>query len=165
MSIVLAALMDEQSKIPLKWVIPLGIILLHDHCFTWTCCLSNQTSYSTDNSSCRLWDKQEGNSKIICLLDPSPLFSYGTLVSFYYVNEEFEELLGYGRVVNIQDNKLIQAELTYPNSGQGEILEEISQNNSSTLPRLRVKPTITDNYSEAVRHLENFGFGQEKNDA
>lgn len=81
----------------------------------------------------------------ICLLEPSTLFSHGTAVSFYFRNEDdFEILVGLGRVLNVQDDGRIQVEVGTIMRGQEGIMRDLEQNKKDMLARLRVKPTVPD---------------------
>jgi hypothetical protein len=83
--------------------------------------------------------------RTICLLEPSPLFSHGSAVSFYCRNEDgFEILVGLGRVLNVQDDSKIQVEILKSLPGQEDVAKMIEQNEKNTLARLRVKPTVPD---------------------
>lgn len=44
---------------------------------------------------------------LIFLLEPSELFSIDALVSFYYFDADFEQLIAIGRVINIQQDSKI----------------------------------------------------------
>jgi hypothetical protein len=81
--------------------------------------------------------------QLVCLLEPSEMFSYGLQVGFYYQNEDgFEILIGVGHVVNIQDDKRVQVGLTRTSGGQEQTVELIGQNKKSVIERVRVKPSI-----------------------
>jgi len=44
-------------------------------------------------------------AEVVCLLEPSVLFSFGMQVSFYHLSPDgFEFLVGIGRVINVQDD-------------------------------------------------------------
>jgi hypothetical protein len=81
--------------------------------------------------------------QLICLLEPSEMFSYGLQVGFYYQNEDgFEVLVGIGHVINIQDDKRVQVGLTRTSLGQERTVELIAQNTKSIVERVRVKPSV-----------------------
>ncbi len=82
----------------------------------------------------------------LCLLNPSELFSYNCLVTFYYSHEGYERPIGCGEVVNIQDNKIIQVKLTYVFDGQEEIIKKLNQNNAECLKKVYIKPVILKKY-------------------
>lgn len=76
------------------------------------------------------------------LLTPSDLFSNEMVVSFYYYNDGYEQLIGIGRVFNIQDDNKIQVLLEHTVEGHNEKLEEIFKNNKIFLNKIKIKPSI-----------------------
>lgn len=50
-------------------------------------------------------------NQTIFLLEPSELFSIDAMVSFYFIDHDFELLIAMGRVVNIQRDSKIQIEV------------------------------------------------------
>ena len=83
------------------------------------------------------------NKKIhLFLLTPSDLFSNDILVSFYYCNDEYEQLIGIGRVFNIQDDNKIQVLLTYTFEGHEEKVKKMVKNNKLYLDKTKIKPNI-----------------------
>jgi len=81
--------------------------------------------------------------KLICLLQPSELFSYGIGVSYYYTDEnEFEHLIGIGRVCNIQGNKLIQINLNSYQEHHKDLIDRLENNDKHILDNIKVKPTV-----------------------
>jgi hypothetical protein len=86
-------------------------------------------------------DQTMGN--IICVLEPSNLFSQGILVSFYYVSDdEFEICIGTGKVILIHRDGKVQVSLERPTSGYEEILEGFGNNNENIKKRIYIKPNI-----------------------
>jgi len=83
------------------------------------------------------------DSRLLCLLEPSELFSYDSYVSFYYAEDKFERFLGHGYVVNIQDDGHIQVELVGTADGNEEVIERLAQNDKTVLEKIRIKPTVT----------------------
>lgn len=84
----------------------------------------------------------------MCLLDRSQLFSFGTSVSFYYVEDEkFERLIGTGTVENIQDDGYIQVRLTHTMEGNEDIFASLLNNDKNILQRVRVKPHIPTQFA------------------
>jgi len=76
------------------------------------------------------------------LLTPSDLFSNDILVSFYYCNDEYEQLIGIGKVFNIQDDNKIQVLLLYPLEGHEDKVKEMVKNNKLYLNKTKIKPNI-----------------------
>ncbi len=86
--------------------------------------------------------KSHPNSLCLLLLESSALFGHETLVSIYFKDDEFEVFLGLGYVFNIQDDGRIQILVTYLNEGYDATWDNIKQNNSNTLKKMNVKPSI-----------------------
>lgn len=85
--------------------------------------------------------------KVLCLLEPSELFSHDTLVSFYYIGDEnFEQLIGIGTVINIQEDGKIQAVMIYSINEYEEKIKKLAKNDASILRKIRVKPNIPRRY-------------------
>lgn len=80
---------------------------------------------------------------VICLLEPSEIYSNDSMVSFYYVEDgNFERFIGLGRVTNIQTDGYIQVALTRTLEGNTSILRGIKGNDRITLDRVRIKPNV-----------------------
>lgn len=89
--------------------------------------------------------------KVLCLLEPSELFSHNVLVSFYYVDEEgFEQLIGIGVVLNVQEDRKIQVAMTWAIKGHVEELERLVQNEAGILKKIRVKPDVPKMYLDLM---------------
>lgn len=80
--------------------------------------------------------------QVLCLLEPSEIFSYDAVVSFYYIDEGFEQLIGIGTVTNIQENGKIQVVMTYSNDVYEETINELADNNARVLNKIIVKPNV-----------------------
>lgn len=77
----------------------------------------------------------------IYLCRPNKLLSQDVFVSFYIQANNFEKLMGYGTVTNVQTNGIIQ--ITPSDSvGNYEIKDLLSQNPSDVI----IKPTVTLSY-------------------
>ena len=80
---------------------------------------------------------------VVCLLEQSELFNHGVAVAFYFKGaDEFEVLIGIGRVLNVQDDRRIQVGLNQAAKGQKAIVEKLRENNRETLRQLIVKPSV-----------------------
>lgn len=85
--------------------------------------------------------------KVMCVLEPSKLFSIGMVVSFYYNDEEgYERFLGAGSVRNIQEDKRIQVVLSSPNLSYKKEIKKIGKNQLNK--KIVVKP------SAPISHFE-----------
>ena len=79
----------------------------------------------------------------ICLLEQSELFNPGVAVAFYFKGaDDFEVLIGIGRVLNVQDDRRIQVGLNQVVKGQKAIVKELRKNNADILRQLIVKPSV-----------------------
>ena len=76
------------------------------------------------------------------LITASNLFSTDMLVSFYFYNDGYEQLMGIGKVFNIQDDNNIQVLLEYTLEGNRERLKKILKNDKTFLDKLKIKPSI-----------------------
>lgn len=87
--------------------------------------------------------KLYSNGIAMLLLDPSPIFGVESFVSVYSRETDFEILIGYGFVANVQENGLIQVIVL------GSLLNEtdetwnkIVQNNTNDIKKILVKPSL-----------------------
>lgn len=84
---------------------------------------------------------------VLCLLEPSDLFSHGHFVSIYIKDDDgFEVLIGVGSVLNIQDDARILVGMNMAAEGYEDIIKAISNNDKTQLERLRIKPNIPQDY-------------------
>ena len=91
-------------------------------------------------------------AKAILLLEHSDIFAHETLVSVYYLENDFERLIGVGFILTIQGNGLIQVLVNKTIEEQDENLwKSICNNDITVLSKLHVKPSvpkILDNLGE-----------------
>lgn len=143
---VLIWLFSPDKNISLGWVLPIGLF-----CVILILTLGN-AAYEAFKISKHVLPMvlvgkkpptQFSGAKLLCLIEPSELFSYDTFVSFYYIGDEnFEQLMGIGTVVNIQEDNKIQVVMTCSLDGYEEKIEKLVQNDTGILKRTRVKPNI-----------------------
>jgi len=143
---VLVWLLSPDKNISLGWVLPIGFF-----CVILILALGN-AAYEAFKISEHVLPivlvgkkppTQISGAKLLCLIEPSELFSYDTLVSFYYIGDEnFEQFMGIGRVINIQEDNKIQVVMTHSLDGYEEKIEKLVQNDAGILKRTRVKPNI-----------------------
>jgi hypothetical protein len=82
-------------------------------------------------------------ARVVCFLDPSPLFSHGAGVSFFLLEDgKYELFVGVGGVVNVQENGLIQVALIDVQDSQEHVVQKLLNNDTDLLKKLLVKPTI-----------------------
>lgn len=137
-------LFSPKVNIPLGVALPILIIFI---IFMLT--LLN-VAYESFNLSKRILPKvllgKKQGAQVLCLLEPSELFSHGTLASFYYIEDFFEQLIGIGTVTNVQEDGKIQVTMDIPTEGYEDIVEKLQQNDAGVLNKIRVKPNIPSNY-------------------
>ncbi len=80
---------------------------------------------------------------VIIILNPTPLLGQDSMVSIYYDRDGCEIYMCLGHVCTIQDNGFIQIglELDIPEA-HTETLKKITDNNTSELQKIKVKPFI-----------------------
>jgi len=88
------------------------------------------------------------------LLDPSNLYVQDTMVSFIYTDGHYEQLVGAGSVINIQDNQFIQVEMSYIRNGCEQIVNRLKHNDAETLKNTYVRPTISKTIIKSLQISE-----------
>jgi hypothetical protein len=81
-----------------------------------------------------------------CLLEPSHLFSYGIMVSFYHDDGNFETLIGLGRVEHIREDHRIQVKIMAAAAGYENMMEQLKRSESEILKKIAVKPNVPESY-------------------
>lgn len=152
---VILWLFAPNTKIPLAISLPIGILCV------MLIIILGHAAYEALNMSSRILPKvlfgkristQSQRERVLCLLEPSDLFSHDAIVSFYYIDDEnFELLIGLGNVVNIQEDSKIQVALTDTVNGHEEIVTKIAQNDSGVLKKIKVKPNVPRTYLETLQ--------------
>lgn len=92
--------------------------------------------------------------KTICVLTPSPLFIFGSITSIYYYENEYERLIGLGRVSNIQENLKIQVEVikVLDIDVNQSIFDSISNNDNTKLSKIIIKPNVSLDYLSEINY-------------
>lgn len=79
----------------------------------------------------------------VLLLDSSELFATDTVVAIYHIeDEQYEALVGAGRVLTIQDAGLIQVGVTHFAPEYENLMQRLLRNEVQVLKSLLVKPHI-----------------------
>jgi hypothetical protein len=78
----------------------------------------------------------------ILIVDPSDLFGVDALVSVYLKDDEYERLIGIGRVITVQTNGFLQIGLSPITEADPEIEKKLDSNDASLLKKLLIKPSI-----------------------
>jgi hypothetical protein len=91
---------------------------------------------------------KEENNYILCLLEPSELFSHGMTISFYYTNEDnIEALIADGFIKTIQSDRKIQAVIDRQEPAYQDILKRLVNKEQKIIDKVTVKPGNTRNFS------------------
>ena len=90
------------------------------------------------------------NMGVICLFEPSQLYSHNAIVSLFFDDEGYERLIGLGYVFNVQEDKHIQILITRWMSGQEEIRGKLEDGNAQVLEKVIAKPNINRAYIEIL---------------
>jgi hypothetical protein len=78
----------------------------------------------------------------ILIVDPSDLFAVDAVVSVYAKEDEYERLIGIGRVLTIQTNGYLQIGISTLTESSAAITKKLSGNDASFLKTLIVKPSV-----------------------
>lgn len=79
---------------------------------------------------------------IILLVEPSDLFGVDVLVSVYAKEDEYERLIGIGRVLTVQTNGYLQIGIFTITEPNADIIMKLNNNDASFLKKLLVKPSV-----------------------
>lgn len=148
----LAWIYSPEQLISLRYVAPIVIILALGILIFWNLALA---LYTSDNKnlpkvllSKNKHDILEGlvDPLVLCVLDSSVLYSHEMLVSFYAIEDGFEEFLGIGEVINIQEDGKIQVIFSNPIRDIPDVLKRLGNNDATMLKKIMVKPSIPKTY-------------------
>lgn len=134
----------SDATVPMRWVIPISVFLLFA---IFLFIRAAYTAHHHDRN--QLPDvrfvspppKMYDPAVALMLLSPSPIFSYDTVVAVYQRSDEMEQLMGLGRVINIQENGMIQV-LVIKDLGNADTWKELCSNDAKFLRHLLVKPNV-----------------------
>jgi len=153
---VLFRIFPLKASISLDWAIPVFLILLV------VILTLAKAAYGLFESSFKGLPKilvvqqhnvGEEQASFVCLLEPSELFSYGIMVSFYHDDGNFEKLIGVGIVEHIREDKRIQVKIIAPATGYEYIMEQVKRSESEVIKKVTVKPHIPESYLRLSRML------------
>jgi hypothetical protein len=77
----------------------------------------------------------------LLLVDPSNLLSHDSSVTLFMLEDDYEQLVGIGVVVNIQDDKKVQVAL-FKNDESEQLIGQLKENKKHDLERLILKPSV-----------------------
>lgn len=90
-----------------------------------------------------IYAKSDERHDLLLLLEPSELFSHDVGISVYHRDQnEFEQLIGIGTVINVQTNGMIQVNVNRISGGHEETVQKMRHNDRQILRNLRVKPHV-----------------------
>lgn len=81
-------------------------------------------------------------AEVLILLEPSSLFLHNAVVSIFFVEDDLEQVLSVGRVGMIQDDGKVQVVTSHSEQSKRR-WDEILNNDSKVLEKLRVKPSYS----------------------
>ena len=84
------------------------------------------------------------NAVALLILEQSELFAQGSLVSIYRRTDLYEELIGIGWVVAVQQNRSIQVAVRRVLDSATDVLPRLLQSDASLIRSLLVKPSVPD---------------------
>lgn len=84
------------------------------------------------------------NGDTVLLLSESSLLPNNSIVSIYYNEKDFEYLIGFGTVINVQENKKIQVGIYSIIEGFENHFEKIDNNNKDTLDNILIKFNVSN---------------------
>lgn len=142
---VAAFFFTPENKVPVGWFVAAGtlsivvIVVLYDASRTsWK---ASQRGLPAVRRTLEPPDIYQGIEKIL-IVEPSELFGVDVLVSIYITEDEYERLIGIGRVLNIQTNGYLQIGISTLTETSGELIDKLKSNDSAFLKRLLVKPSV-----------------------
>jgi hypothetical protein len=100
---------------------------------------------------------EKTDNSILLLLESSSLFNTGLGVTLYVVKEKgFEASFGIGRVINVQENGMIQVEVSGFQPKNDLFVEKITKNDTKSLKQVLVKPHVMyDDVHTLMRPVED----------
>lgn len=97
----------------------------------------------------------EREGKQILLARPSQLFSHDMVVSIYLVdNDKFEELIGFGFIINVQEDGILQIELIKILESFKDGFEKMIANDIKILENVIIKPHLSIKFIDMLREEE-----------
>ncbi len=87
------------------------------------------------------------NYSALFLVDPSNFLSHDSTVSIYSIDDDFEQFIGLGVVINVQNDKKIQIVVLNAEDSQS-LIDSLKSNKRHDLDRLVLKPTIPKAFLE-----------------
>lgn len=93
--------------------------------------------------------KLYNNAFALFLVEPTQLLSYDAIVSIYYLEDGIERLVGVGKVINVQENKMIQIIITHDYDFEDK-LNKLMNNSKEELDKLILKTSIPNSILQDI---------------
>ena len=93
--------------------------------------------------------KLYSNAHALFLVNPTILLSYDAIVSIYYLEDDIERLVGVGKVINVQENKMIQIIITHDYDFEDK-LNRLMNNSKDELDKLILKTSIPNSILQDI---------------
>jgi hypothetical protein len=152
-SIVLWSFRPDET-IRLLWVVPLcfgGIILVITFLSAAIEAYRMNRAALPAVVSVKQPRKALGDESPVLVMQSSDLFSPDIVVAVYFSDaDDFEEFIGIGAVINVQENGLIQVHVSHFLPGHDQMVRDLINNNAQALKKLRVKPYIPMSYMHGL---------------
>lgn len=132
---------DASSTISVKVVLPMLLFLLYVLIVLFRSIhISINTLFLPEIiKSIKPFSPYDNMYDTLILLAPYSLFTYNTYVALYRLNNEVEELVGFGKVINVQEDKKLMLGFEISSMKEG-LIESIIENNSDVINNLIIKP-------------------------
>lgn len=91
--------------------------------------------------------KSYTNASALLLVDPSNLLYNDSSVTLFMLEDDYEQLVGVGIVINIQDDKKVQVAL-FKSEESNELVSQLKENRKHDLERLILKPSVPKAFLE-----------------
>jgi hypothetical protein len=89
------------------------------------------------------------DEKFLFIAKASEIIKINTLIQFYYNEDNYEKPMGYGKVIHIQEDKLIQIE-TIQMDWDDSLHKKLKNNNSDVIKKIKFSPYINYKFLEKV---------------
>ncbi|MCE5163754.1 hypothetical protein [Plesiomonas sp. PI-19] len=85
--------------------------------------------------------KSYEKASVLLIVDPSNYLSHESSVTLFMLEDDYEQLIGVGVVINVQNDKKVQVAI-YKNDESEELLSQLKENKKHDLERLILKPSV-----------------------
>lgn len=129
-------------KVSALWIAPVCLVIIYTLWISFAATQDALDRANEDRLPSVVSVHSQGNVRIL-LLQASKLYGQGMGVSIYHEEQTgFELFVADGRVRNIQDNGLIQVEITRWEAPDQGLLDRLIRQESGTMQQIMVKPAV-----------------------